>query len=261
MDEAIDEVQLSRAQRAFGAGLDVTGVTGDANPPEASAFAAAAHATAADPAATFYSISDAERLALHAAGAAASSAAEQRNGAELPPQPQHLSPSPPHRGQTQSTGGHVTGPEGRGAYAHVESFYSGLPRPVHQPHALAIGDEAADQGGLGAPQYGSRRRLKGGGGTASSSKVEWRNPLIGSFDNFGSTMLMLYIMSTGDGWDMAMYTMMDSTGVDVAPHRNDSSGACIFAIAWMFVGYAPPAQTHCIRLNAHACHTRSSSFC
>ena len=31
--------------------------------------------------------------------------------------------------------------------------------------------------------------------------MEWLNPPFGSFDDFGNAMLLLYIMSTGDGWE------------------------------------------------------------
>ena len=48
----------------------------------------------------------------------------------------------------------------------------------------------------------ARRILKGGGGDGlvwdGTQTVEWANPRVGSFDDFGSAMLLLYVMSTGD---------------------------------------------------------------
>ena len=87
--------------------------------------------------------------------------------------------------------------------------------------------------------HGQRRRLKGGGGSRGgngASVVQWGNGPWGSFDNFGSAMLLLYVMSTGDGWDMSMYMLMDTTSPGRAPSRNDNSPLAFFAIAWMFIG-------------------------
>ena len=82
------------------------------------------------------------------------------------------------------------------------------------------------------------RRLKGGGGgiSADSGATRWITPELGSFDSFGSAMLLLYIMSTGDGWDMMMFATMDARGPSEAPLRNDFSVAALFSIVWMFVG-------------------------
>merc|ERR1719197_364832 len=66
--------------------------------------------------------------------------------------------------------------------------------------------------------------------------VMWLNPTMGSFDSFGSAMLLLYIMSTGDGWEDAMYMGMNVVGPGLAPVRNDFSPNSLFFIAWMFIG-------------------------
>jgi hypothetical protein len=66
--------------------------------------------------------------------------------------------------------------------------------------------------------------------------TEWLNPAFGSFDDFSSSMLILYVASTGDGWEEFMWAGMDATGVDMAPERNDFSPASIFFLAWMIVG-------------------------
>eukprot|EP00966_Prymnesium_polylepis_P063177 1466523-Prymnesium_polylepis.2 len=49
-------------------------------------------------------------------------------------------------------------------------------------------------------------------------------------------MLLLYVLSTGDGWDQVMFYGMDIVGPGHAPVRNDTSGLSLFFIAWMFVG-------------------------
>ena len=92
---------------------------------------------------------------------------------------------------------------------------------------------------------GSRRELKGGHdsnigatdfATSDSTMAPWLNPAFGSFDSFGSAMLLLYIMSTGDGWEDVMYQGMDAVGPGIAPVRNDFSPSALFFIAWMFFG-------------------------
>ena len=65
---------------------------------------------------------------------------------------------------------------------------------------------------------------------------KWRNMAIGSFDDFGSAMRLLYVMSSGDGWQVSMFRLMDATAKGHAPVRNDFdvSGA-LFSISWMLV--------------------------
>ena len=89
-----------------------------------------------------------------------------------------------------------------------------------------------------------QRLLKGGGGGGGNEDeeretelpVQWLNPAFGSFDNFGSAMLVLYVALTGDGWDAFMFQGMDVVGVDVAPERNDASANSIFFLLWMVIG-------------------------
>lgn len=82
------------------------------------------------------------------------------------------------------------------------------------------------------------RHLKGGGGGASLGEDirVWGNPEFGSFDDFNSAMLVLMIMSTGDGWDDIMFWAMDSAEEGEKRIRRDSAPVCIFFVAWMFVG-------------------------
>lgn len=65
----------------------------------------------------------------------------------------------------------------------------------------------------------------------------WINPPYGSFDNFGDSMRLLYIMSSADQWELPMYLMMGASVPGVAPVRDDSSPMAVFALAWMFCGY------------------------
>ena len=82
----------------------------------------------------------------------------------------------------------------------------------------------------------SGRQLKSGGGGGAGGAIVWANPATGSFDDFGSAMLLLYIMSTADGWDALMFATMDAQGPGLGPKRNDFSAAALFSIAWMFIG-------------------------
>ena len=86
----------------------------------------------------------------------------------------------------------------------------------------------------------ARRALKGSGGglvfDASKHVREWKNARVGSFDDFSSAMLLLYVMSTGDEWEISMYRTMDATPDDVSLERNDFSPAAIFSIVWIFLG-------------------------
>ena len=102
-----------------------------------------------------------------------------------------------------------------------------------------------DSLGLARLDVGSRRALKGGHdsnigetdfATSDSTMAPWLNPAFGSFDSFGSAMLLLYVMSTGDGWEDVMYQGMDAVGPGIAPVRNDFSPSAMFFIAWMFFG-------------------------
>ena len=65
----------------------------------------------------------------------------------------------------------------------------------------------------------------------------WSNPPTGCFDDFGQSMLALYIMSTGDSWEKPMWIMMGAAGSGHAAVRNDFSAASIYALAWMLMSY------------------------
>lgn len=180
--------------------------------------------------------------------------------ASRPPLPRPLPPSPQ--------------PEGVGDVAGVEEGNNlGFVAPPLTT-TLPSGDLAEENisrrggsGGLlsqgGSLPYGhthrARRSLRGGGGDKSGGdqsdlEVQWLNPAWGSFDNVFDAMLVLYVASTGDGWEDFMWAGMDATAVDMAPVRNDASLAAFFFIAWMIVGCfvainlfvgAPMTALHC----------------
>ena len=87
---------------------------------------------------------------------------------------------------------------------------------------------AAEEGG---EKYVAARRLG-----EDDLPTEWLNPAFGSFDDFKSAMLVLYVSSTGDNWEGFMFAGMDATGVDMAPERNDFSPMSIYFLIWMLVG-------------------------
>ena len=105
-----------------------------------------------------------------------------------------------------------------------------------RPVAAEVAAHAAAAAGMGLM---TGRRLKGGGGGDGEDEdlpVAWLNPNFGSFDNFGSAVLLLFIAATGDGWDEHMFAGMDSQGSGVAEVRNDSSPMALFFILWLVIG-------------------------
>ena len=85
----------------------------------------------------------------------------------------------------------------------------------------------------------SGRSLKGGGGSGGGEEdgvVKWSNPNFGSFDSFGSSMLLLFIGATGDGWEEHMFAGMDSQGPGVTEQRNDFSPMAVYFVMWLVIG-------------------------
>ncbi|KAL1524565.1 hypothetical protein AB1Y20_019455 [Prymnesium parvum] len=86
------------------------------------------------------------------------------------------------------------------------------------------------------------RQLKGGRTSdvgdqlGEDDLISWENPEFGSFDNFGSAILLLYICSTLDGWEDVMFAGMDAVGEGKEPVRNDSNPIALYFIMWIFVG-------------------------
>ena len=64
----------------------------------------------------------------------------------------------------------------------------------------------------------------------------WTNPALGSFDNIGASMLLLFESSTMEGWPDVMYYTIDATAPGRAPERNTSRAQGLFMVAWTVVG-------------------------
>ena len=62
------------------------------------------------------------------------------------------------------------------------------------------------------------------------------NPEWGSFDDFPSAVMLLFVAATADGWDLFMFQGMDANGIDTAPRRNDFSPAAFYFIFWLVLG-------------------------
>ena len=84
------------------------------------------------------------------------------------------------------------------------------------------------------------RHLKSGSSSGSSMATSlppvWVNPPFGSFDDFWSASLLLFIAATGDAWEDIMFAGMDATEYGAAPVRNDFSPNALFFIAWLVLG-------------------------
>jgi len=104
------------------------------------------------------------------------------------------------------------------------------------------GDDGDGDGGAATVGRALRGGGGGGGGGGGESEFDaaegavWLNPSFGSFDDFPNAMLLLYIMSTLDGWEDVMFVGMDAVGPGAAPQRNDFSSASLFFVAWIFFG-------------------------
>jgi hypothetical protein len=64
----------------------------------------------------------------------------------------------------------------------------------------------------------------------ADTPTDWLNPPFGSFDDFPNAMLILFIASTGDGWEDFMHMGMDAIGPGIAPQRNDFSPIALYFI-------------------------------
>ena len=65
----------------------------------------------------------------------------------------------------------------------------------------------------------------------------WRSaPEEGSFDDVGSAALLLFEMSSLEGWDTVLYLGANTVGVDVAGEVDASYPMVLFFIVWVFLG-------------------------
>ena len=114
-----------------------------------------------------------------------------------------------------------------------------MPPPPPSQLIMKPGGLASRPGRMMQPTALAGRFLKGGGGGDDGDEdlpVAWINPNFGSFDNFPSSVLLLFIAATGDGWDEHMFAGMDSKGPGVAKERNDASPMALFFILWLVLG-------------------------
>ena len=77
---------------------------------------------------------------------------------------------------------------------------------------------------------GSIALAAGEAGGSDPPPPAWVNPHSGSFDNIFSSMLILFVLTTGDAWEEFMWTAMDAVDVGIAPERNDHSLASIYFV-------------------------------
>ena len=64
----------------------------------------------------------------------------------------------------------------------------------------------------------------------------WRNPSSGNFDDTPSAMLLLFEMSTLEGWTAVMFGAIDVVAIGEAPVRDASVRNAIFFILWIILG-------------------------
>jgi len=64
----------------------------------------------------------------------------------------------------------------------------------------------------------------------------WRNPSSGNFDDTPSAMLLLFEMSTLEGWTAVMFGAIDVVAIGEAPVRDANVGNAIFFILWIILG-------------------------
>jgi hypothetical protein len=64
---------------------------------------------------------------------------------------------------------------------------------------------------------------------------EWSNSPMGSFDNVFSSMLLLFELSSFEGWVNVLFAGMDTTAVGQAPQRNASPMLASYFIAWVVI--------------------------
>ena len=66
---------------------------------------------------------------------------------------------------------------------------------------------------------------------------EWRPPPFGSFDNVGSASLLLFEVSTLEGWASVLYAAVDASPErDSAPVAGATPWAALFVVSWVLLG-------------------------
>ena len=71
---------------------------------------------------------------------------------------------------------------------------------------------------------------------SGGSAARWANPSFGSFDNVLSSMLVLFEMSTLEGWTDVMWACVDGISSEDAPVRDAFPVRTVFHIGWIVLG-------------------------
>ena len=151
--------------------------------------------------------------------------------------------------------------------------------PPAAASAAAAAASAAAAATVSVPAAAGRALRGGGGGPVEydeGTPLVWANPRIGSFDDFGSAMRLLYVQASGDEWEAPMWMTMAATTPGHAPVRDDYSPAAFYSIAWMFIGsffalnlfvgvicdsFDPEPRTHDAQIPAHSVPSAQCSVC
>ena len=65
---------------------------------------------------------------------------------------------------------------------------------------------------------------------------DWTNPEIGSFDNIGAALLILFETSTMEGWPDVMWACIDASETGHAPIKNYSMASGFYMLLWVLLG-------------------------
>ena len=57
-----------------------------------------------------------------------------------------------------------------------------------------------------------------------------------NFDNIGTAMVTLFVISSREGWEQSMLRAIDSTDVEQGPTFGNNPLQCLFFIVFMFIG-------------------------
>ena len=93
-----------------------------------------------------------------------------------------------------------------------------------------------------------------------AGEVWLAHPDTGSFDNFLSASLMLFEVSSLEGWPNAMYLGVDAVGVDEAQELDHNPAMSLYFIAWVFLGGACPTAAAPSPLPPHPRPCRASGL-
>ena len=67
-----------------------------------------------------------------------------------------------------------------------------------------------------------------------NDKNQWVNPQY-NFDNLGSALMALFVLSSKDGWVQIMYTGIDAVGVDKQPIENYNEWMLLYFISFLLL--------------------------